>query len=113
MFSFSRSTTGTHVEHRADIAAAAASVLAETGRIDFVVNTAGVLPRGQLAETTEETIYSATDVNYLAPIFIAQEFYPHLARDAGAPAALHLLAPTPAAGRATRSTPRRRPPWST
>ena len=61
-----------------------------TGRIDFVVNTAGVLPRGALAETTEETIYAATEVNYLAPIFIAQEFYPHLARDAGLAAAVHL-----------------------
>ena len=58
-------------------------VLAETGRIDFVVNTAGVLPRGELAETTEETIYAATDVNYLAPIFIAQEFFPHLAATGG------------------------------
>jgi len=80
---FSRSTTATHVERRADIAAAAQEVLAETGRIDFVVNTAGVLPRGPLADTTEETIFLSTDVNYLAPIFIAQEFYPHLAQSRG------------------------------
>jgi 2-C-methyl-D-erythritol 4-phosphate cytidylyltransferase len=80
---YSRSSTGTHVEQRADIAAAAAEVLAETGQIDFIVNTAGVLPRGELAETTEETIYAATDVNYLAPIFIAQRFYPELARTRG------------------------------
>ena len=75
---FSRSATGTHVERRADVSAAARQVLAETGRIDFVVNTAGVLPRGELAETSEETVFQATDVNYLAPIYIAQEFYPHL-----------------------------------
>ena len=80
---FSRSTTATHVERRADIATAAGQVLAETGRIDFVVNTAGVLPRGALADTSEETIFQATDVNYLAPIFIAQEFFPHLAETAG------------------------------
>ncbi len=80
---FSRSTTGTHVERRTDIAAAARQVLAETGRIDFVVNTAGILPRGTLADTSEETIFQATDVNYLAPIFIAQEFYPYLAETAG------------------------------
>ena len=83
VFSFARSTTETHVERRADIALAAQSVLAESGRVDFVVNTAGVLPRGELAETTEETIYAATDVNYLAPIFIAQEFFPHLAATGG------------------------------
>jgi ribitol-5-phosphate 2-dehydrogenase (NADP+) / D-ribitol-5-phosphate cytidylyltransferase len=81
--SFARSTTGTHVERRSDIAAAAKAVRSETGRIDFVVNTAGTLPRGELADTSEETIYAATDVNYLAPIFIAQEFYPHLAATGG------------------------------
>ena len=80
---FSRSTTGTHVERHADIAGVADQVLAETGRIDFVVNTAGVLVRGPLGDTTEETIYSSTDVNYLAPIFIAQEFFPHLAATGG------------------------------
>ncbi len=80
---FSRSTTGTHVERRADVAEAARTVLAETGRIDFVVNTAGVLPRGELTELTEETIYASTDVNYLAPVFVAQEFFPHLAASGG------------------------------
>lgn len=80
---FSRSSTNTHVQRREDVVAAAREVLAETGRVDFVVNTAGVLPRGELAETTEETIYAATDVNYLAPIFIAQEFYPHLTQTEG------------------------------
>ncbi len=80
---FSRSTTGTHVERHSDIAAVADAVLAETGRIDFVVNTAGVLVRGALGETTEEAIYSSTDVNYLAPIFIAQEFFSHLAATGG------------------------------
>ncbi len=83
MKSFSRSSTNTHVQRRGDIVAACREVLAETGRIDFVVNTAGVLPRGELSESTEETIYAATEVNYLAPIFIAQEFYPHLAATQG------------------------------
>ena len=80
---FSRSATNTHVERRADIARAAAEVLEKTGRVDFVVNTAGVLPRGPLGETSEETVYAATDVNYLAPIFIAQEFHPHLKQTQG------------------------------
>jgi 2-C-methyl-D-erythritol 4-phosphate cytidylyltransferase len=75
---FSRSSTNTHVERREDIAAAARQVIEESGRVDFVVNTAGVLPRGNLLDTSEETIYSATEINYLAPVFIAQVFYPHL-----------------------------------
>lgn len=80
---FSRSSTNTHVDRREDIAAAAAEVLKASETVDFVVNTAGVLPIGELAETSEETIFAATEINYLAPIFIAQEFYPHLAESAG------------------------------
>jgi 2-C-methyl-D-erythritol 4-phosphate cytidylyltransferase len=80
---FSRSSTGTHVERREQVAAVASAVRAETGRVDYVVNTAGVLPRGELAETSEETIYASTDVNYLAPIFIAQEFHAALAETQG------------------------------
>ena len=81
--SFSRSSTNTHVDRREDIAAAAAMVLETGDKVDFVVNTAGILPIGELAETSEETIYASTDINYLAQIFIAQEFYPHLAKAKG------------------------------
>lgn len=81
--SFSRSTTGTHVEKREDVTKAAREVLAKHSTIDFVVNSAGVLPRGDLVDTSEETIYAATEVNYLAPILIAQEFFPHLAATRG------------------------------
>jgi 2-C-methyl-D-erythritol 4-phosphate cytidylyltransferase len=81
--SFSRSSTNTHVDRREDIAAAATAVLKESDSIDFVVNTAGVLVIEDLADTSEETIFAATEINYLAPIFIAQEFYPHLAQSAG------------------------------
>ena len=42
-----------------------------------------MLPRGSLVETSEETIYAATEVNYLAPVFIAQVFFPHLQRTGG------------------------------
>ena len=80
---FSRSSTDTHVERRSDLVAVAEQVSAKHGRIDFVVATAGILPRGSLLETTEETIYAATEVNYLAPVFIAQVFFPHLHRTGG------------------------------
>lgn len=83
VFPFSRSGTRTHVERRTDVAAAARSVLAETGRVDYVVNTAGTLPRGELSSTSEETVYAATEINYLAPILIAQEFFPHLKETRG------------------------------
>ena len=40
-------------------------------------------PRGALLDTSEETVFAATDINYLAPIFIAQVFHPHLAATRG------------------------------
>ena len=80
---FSRSSTNTHVERRSDLVAVAEQVTEKHGRIDFVVATAGILPRGSLLETSEETIYAATEVNYLAPVFIAQVFFPHLERTRG------------------------------
>jgi 2-C-methyl-D-erythritol 4-phosphate cytidylyltransferase len=83
VFSFSRSSTNTHVERREDLVAAARTVLDATGRVDFVVNAAGVLPRGELIDTSEETIYAATEVNYLAPILVAQVFHPHLKETSG------------------------------
>jgi 2-C-methyl-D-erythritol 4-phosphate cytidylyltransferase len=75
VMSFSRSATGTHVERREDLVAARREVLGTTGRVDFVVNTAGILPRGNLSVTSEETVYFATEINYLAPIHIAQVFH--------------------------------------
>lgn len=48
VYSFSRSGSRTHVEHRGDVAAACRQGLEADGRIDFVVNTAGVLARGTL-----------------------------------------------------------------
>lgn len=83
VFSFSRSSTNTHVERRQDLVAASRTVLDATGRVDFVVNAAGVLPRGELVDTSEETIYAATEVNYLAPILVAQVFHPHLVETCG------------------------------
>jgi 2-C-methyl-D-erythritol 4-phosphate cytidylyltransferase len=83
VYTFSRSTTRTHVERRADLEAAFNAVAEQRASIDFVVNTAAVLPRGALIETTEETIYAATEINYIAPILIAQLALPHLAASKG------------------------------
>lgn len=76
--SYSRSTTGTHVQRREDVAAAAQDAVERFGAVDFVVNTAGVLPIGSLVETSDETIWSATEINYIAPVLIAQVFHPLL-----------------------------------
>jgi 2-C-methyl-D-erythritol 4-phosphate cytidylyltransferase len=72
VFSFSRSTTNTHVEDPRDVEAAFATVHGETGRIDYVVVTAGVLTTGLLAETDDETVAQMIGVNYIAPVQIAR-----------------------------------------
>jgi len=60
------------VENPEEVDDALSKAYAETGRIDYVVNTAGVLRIGKLAETDNATIEEALKVNYLAPVQIAR-----------------------------------------
>lgn len=80
---FSRSSTKTHINRRDDLVAAREEVLADTGQVDFVVNTAGVLPLARLDETSDDTIYEATEINYIGPILLAQTFFPELEKTQG------------------------------
>jgi 2-C-methyl-D-erythritol 4-phosphate cytidylyltransferase len=86
VFSFSRTQTGTHVESAADVAAALQQAHGATGRIDFVVNTAGMLSMGKLADTDQAAIEQTIRVNYLAPVAIAQAAIGYLSATRG-----HLL----------------------
>lgn len=104
---FSRSSTRTHVERREDVRLAVDQVVETHGGMDLVVNTAGVLPRGTLLGTSEETIYAATEINYLAPIVIAQEVFPHL-RESGGSLLLFTSSSYTRGVPATACTPRRR-----
>jgi 2-C-methyl-D-erythritol 4-phosphate cytidylyltransferase len=83
VFSFSRSSTGTHVERPNDVEAALRTAYDATGRIDYVVVTAGVLSRGSLADADEQTIEQSVQVNYLAPITVARLALPYLRQTRG------------------------------
>ncbi|WP_328913537.1 MULTISPECIES: bifunctional cytidylyltransferase/SDR family oxidoreductase [unclassified Streptomyces] len=83
VFALGRSTTGTHVEDPEHVDDALSRAYAETGRVDFVVNTAGVLRIGRLAETDNATIEEALRVNYLAPVQIARASHKYLAETDG------------------------------
>ena len=83
VFSFSRSTTGTHVERPEDVAAALSKVRAETGAIDSVVLTAAVLDRGPLADMDDDAVRRQLEVNYLAPVTVARLAYPYLRASRG------------------------------
>ncbi|MFF7338018.1 SDR family NAD(P)-dependent oxidoreductase [Streptomyces sp. NPDC008163] len=83
VFRYSRSGTGTHVEVPEHIDKALAEAYTAAGRIDYVVNTAGVLHTGKLAETDSATIENATLVNYLAPVHMARAAHRYLAESQG------------------------------
>lgn len=84
--SFSRSETGTHVEAADEVERALAQAAAESGRIDAVVVTAGVLNRGKLAESAMDEILNGIQVNYVAPVIAARAALRYLRETKG-----HLL----------------------
>lgn len=81
--SFSRSETSTHVEEPDEVEAALAEAHAASGRIDYVVLTAGVLNRGRLADVALEEILAGIRVNYLAPVFVARLAQKYLQETSG------------------------------
>lgn len=83
VYALGRSTTGTHVENPEHVDDALSRAYSETGRVDYVINTAGVLRIGKLAETDNTTIQEALNVNYLAPVQIARASYKYLAETKG------------------------------
>jgi 2-C-methyl-D-erythritol 4-phosphate cytidylyltransferase len=86
VFSFSRSSTGTHVEDPAHVQAALEQAHASSGRIDFVAVTAGVLHTAPLAESSDQLIDESVKVNLLGPIHVARAAHRYLAETGG-----HLL----------------------
>ncbi|WP_031514512.1 bifunctional cytidylyltransferase/SDR family oxidoreductase [Streptomyces sp. NRRL F-5123] len=83
VYALGRSTTGTHVEDPQQVEDALARAYQETGRIDYVVNTAGVLRVGRLAETDGSVVEEALRVNYLGPVLIARAAHKYLAETGG------------------------------
>jgi ribitol-5-phosphate 2-dehydrogenase (NADP+) / D-ribitol-5-phosphate cytidylyltransferase len=83
VFPFSRGTTGTHIQNREDVKAALRTAHDESGRIDFVVNSAGVLDIGGLDTFSDEAVRSTIDINLLGPVIIAQESLPYLKETKG------------------------------
>src|SRR4051812_9376610 len=82
-FPFSRSTTGTDIRKRKSVKAALELAAAETGRIDFVVNSAGILEIGGLDTFSHEKVKDTIKVNLLGPIMVAQESLPYLKQSKG------------------------------
>ena len=67
---------------RAAIAAAAQQVLDQVGRIDVLINNAGVVTGKRLTEASDEDVLQSFAVNALAPIWATRAFLPRMI-DAG------------------------------
>lgn len=52
--------------------------IATFGRIDILLNNAGIIPRGTIEETTDEMWFAAMDVNLNAVFFLCRAAIPHM-----------------------------------
>lgn len=78
IYSFSRSQNSCDVSNVDDVRRALCEVSAKEGRIDVVINTAGVLVREALTSMSQEAISSSLNVNLLGVINVAREAFPYL-----------------------------------
>ncbi|MFE9244385.1 SDR family NAD(P)-dependent oxidoreductase [Nocardiopsis sp. NPDC006938] len=83
VFRYSRSATRTNVANPDDVAGALEQAHSATGRVDYVVNTAGVLRIGRLDQTDPAEVEDTLRVNYLAPVNIARAAFPYLRQTGG------------------------------
>ena len=83
VYSFSRSQNDTDISKREDVQKALEAVIQKEGKIDFIINTAGVLDKEALVNMDYETIQRAIDINYLGNIIIAKEAFAYLKKAQG------------------------------
>ena len=83
VYCFSRSMNGVDVSNRDDVAKALKQVHSQRGRIDYVINTAGILNKEPLMSTDESIIRQSVDINYLGTVFVAMEAYKYLSESKG------------------------------
>lgn len=72
------------ISSRGEVEAAVASVVSERGRIDAVVNAAGVYgPIGPTAEVDRVAWTKAVEINLFGTFYLCQAVIPHMARQGG------------------------------
>lgn len=83
VYSFSRSQNGVDVASEEQVRKALASVYEKNGRIDYVVDTAGVLIKEPLCSMPIEKIISSVNTNYIGAVNVAKESYKYLKESKG------------------------------
>ncbi len=68
------------VTRQETIQTAIAQVISEAGRIDVLINNAGVGITGPIEETPDEEIKKAFDTNYFGPLQVIKSVLPHMRR---------------------------------
>lgn len=77
-YSFSRSENNIDVSDKRMVANALKEIVEKEGKIDVVINTAGILDKEPLSIMSYEDINRSVNVNYLGSIIVAKESYPYL-----------------------------------
>ena len=83
VYSFSRSENGVDVSDIKTVRNSLKEVWNKEGRIDAVVNTAGILDKEPLKSISYENILMSINVNYLGAIIVAKESYCYLKESKG------------------------------
>ena len=60
-----------------------AEAVGKMGGVDILINNAGVIPRGNVLETTDDMWFSALDVNLTAVFFLCRAVIPHMQKSGG------------------------------
>ena len=83
IYAFSRSRNGIDVVNADNVRDALQSVAQKEGRIDVIINTAGVLVKESLTSMSDDSIRNSIDVNLLGVINVARESFPYLKETKG------------------------------
>jgi NAD(P)-dependent dehydrogenase (short-subunit alcohol dehydrogenase family) len=75
-------TVAGDVSRRADCERMVAATVARFGRLDVLVNNAGVSRGGPLGSTSEDAVHLVVDVDLKGPVFLTQAALPQLERSA-------------------------------
>jgi len=75
--------TGCDITSYSNIKNSLEYVYSENGKIDSVINTAGILKMGKITERTIEDIYEEINVNFIGSINVSRASIPYLAKTKG------------------------------